>query len=265
MPSRVGGVRQIALASLQTLDLDVAAERGLLGGHQIAGIARRDSNGGGRARHRQFGIAQMCQNVVLETIKQRGSVKRLVRRTRMHPVGEGHRDEIQPLVHEAGRGGGIDVVDRLAHAEQELIGQPFKRTICGESGCRQRVERAVVFLDLQERARVRDRAGHLEPISDDPGIEQELVELRRCEPRDLRGIEVGERATIAVTLVEDRRPRQACLRSFEDQELEMLAIIVDRHAPLGVVVRPHRFARRPCAARSLHGCYNETCASSVSS
>src|SRR6266481_6780368 len=44
MPGGMGGVRQLAPASLQTLHLDIAAERGLFGGHQITGIARRDSD-----------------------------------------------------------------------------------------------------------------------------------------------------------------------------------------------------------------------------
>ena len=44
MPGHVGGIRQVALASIQALHLDVAAERDLLGGHQVAGIARRDSH-----------------------------------------------------------------------------------------------------------------------------------------------------------------------------------------------------------------------------
>src|ERR1044071_7591321 len=47
VPGLIGGVGQIALAALQPLRLDVAAERGLFGGHQIAGVTRRDS---GRCR-----------------------------------------------------------------------------------------------------------------------------------------------------------------------------------------------------------------------
>src|SRR5258705_12085264 len=45
-----------------------------------------------------------------------------------------------------GCGGGIDMVDSLAHAKQELIGQSFERTIPGEGGCGQRVERADALL-----------------------------------------------------------------------------------------------------------------------
>ena len=81
VPSHLRGVRQIALASLQTLHLDIAAERDLFGGHQIAGIARRNSNSRRGARHRQFGVAQMCQDIIFEPIEQRGPVKRLIRRT----------------------------------------------------------------------------------------------------------------------------------------------------------------------------------------
>src|SRR5258708_17027615 len=61
VPRGVGGIRQIAPASLQALGLDVAAERGLLVGHQIAGIARRDANGRGNPGHRQLAVAQLLQ------------------------------------------------------------------------------------------------------------------------------------------------------------------------------------------------------------
>ena len=50
------GVGKIALAALQPLRLHVAAERGLFGGHQVAGVTRRDSCRRRGARQRQFGI-----------------------------------------------------------------------------------------------------------------------------------------------------------------------------------------------------------------
>ena len=75
-----------------------------------------------------------------------------------------------------------------------------------------------------------------------PGSSRIFSISRRREPRDLRRIEVRERAAIAVALVEDRRPRQSGLRTFEREELEVLLIVVDRHAPLVVVVAPHLFA-----------------------
>src|SRR3954465_1576415 len=79
VPGLVGGVGQIALAALQPLRLDVTAERGLFSGHQVAGVARRNSGGRRRARQRQFGIGEMRQDMVLEPIEQRRAVDRLVR------------------------------------------------------------------------------------------------------------------------------------------------------------------------------------------
>ncbi len=38
------------------------------------------------------------------------------------------------------------MADRLAHAEQELIGKSFERTIIGEGGCGQHIERADALL-----------------------------------------------------------------------------------------------------------------------
>src|SRR5437660_8048336 len=68
VPGLVGGVGKIALATLQPLRLDVTAERGLFGGHQIAGVTRRDSCRRRSARQRQFGIGEMRQDMILEAI-----------------------------------------------------------------------------------------------------------------------------------------------------------------------------------------------------
>jgi len=57
------------------------------------------------------------------------------------------------------------------------------------------------------------------------------------EARDLRGIESGERASVALALVEDRRPREPRLGALEREHLEQPRVVVDRHAPFLVVVR----------------------------
>ena len=54
------------------------------------------------------------------------------------------------------------------------------------------------------------------------------------------GIELAESAAIAFTLVQDDRPAQPGLRPFENKELEMFAIIVDRHAPFPIVIIEHQ-------------------------
>src|SRR5947199_5986224 len=74
VPGMVGGVGEVTLAALQPLRLHVAAERGLFGGHQIAGVAWRDSCRRRSARQRQFGIGEMRQDMVLEAIEQRRAV-----------------------------------------------------------------------------------------------------------------------------------------------------------------------------------------------
>src|SRR5881394_842884 len=68
VPGLVRRVGEVALAALQSLRLHVAAERGLFGGHQIAGVARRDSCRRRGARQREFGIGEMRQDMVLEAI-----------------------------------------------------------------------------------------------------------------------------------------------------------------------------------------------------
>src|SRR4051812_37526840 len=75
MPRRLGGIRQIALAALQALSLNIAAERRLFRGHQFAGIARRDPDGGGHRRNRQLGIAKAGQDKALEAIEQRRAME----------------------------------------------------------------------------------------------------------------------------------------------------------------------------------------------
>ena len=70
----------------------------------------------------------------------------------------------------------------------------------------------------------------------------------RVEARDTRRVEPGERVAVAVALVEDRRPAQAGLRAFEDQEFEEHAVVVDRHAPFVVVIG--RIARTAVSPRT---------------
>ena len=55
------------------------------------------------------------------------------------------------MVQQAGCGDRVDVVGRLAHAEQEFIGQSFERTIGGECCGGQGVERADALLQKLPR------------------------------------------------------------------------------------------------------------------
>src|SRR6185503_90419 len=98
------------------------------------------------------------------------------------------------------------------------------------------VERAELFLDLEEAARIRDGCSDLLAVADDTCILHQLFDRARREPRDLHRIELRERAPVAFTLAQDRPPAQARLRGLEDEELEVHAIVSHGHAPFLVVI-----------------------------
>src|SRR5258708_6951837 len=103
-----------------------------------------------------------------------------------------------------------------------------------------RVEAAVFFLHRQKRTCVPHRSGDLHAVPDDPGIGGELVDPGRGVSRDLLWIELAERATVAVALVEHDRPAESRLRGFHNQELYMRAVVVRRHTPFAIVILAHQ-------------------------
>src|SRR5260221_13507182 len=79
-----------------------------------------------------------------------------------------------------------------------------------------RVEAAKLPLHRQKRSSVLDGGGDLQAVPDNPGIGGQLVDPSRGVPRDLLRIEVGERAPVALALVEDDRPTEPRLRGFQN-------------------------------------------------
>src|SRR5262249_30480976 len=102
------------------------------------------------------------------------------------------------------------------------------------------VEAAEFRFRIQECPRIGDGGLDLEPIPHDPRIREQRCALPRVESSDALGIETGERRAIVLSLLEDRAPGEARLRSFQDQELEQAVVVVYRHAPLLVVVAAHQ-------------------------
>ena len=84
-------------------------------------------------------------------------------------------------------------------------------------------------------------------------VGHERVDLPSVEARDLARIEAREGTPVVLALGEDGVPRQARLRAFQDEELEEHAAIVNRDAPLFVVVATHQVvvAAGPGAARAI--------------
>src|SRR5262249_11282810 len=72
---------------------------------------------------------------------------------------------------------------------------------------------------------------------DDVGVGQERADLGCSVGGDLPRVEAVESAPVARPLPEDRDPREPGLRALEAQELEEPPVVVERYAPLAVVVR----------------------------
>src|SRR5207247_322632 len=98
------------------------------------------------------------------------------------------------------------------------------------------IERPELLLHGEKGARIRDRGLDLLAIADDARVIQQARDAAPVESRDRLGIEARERSAVALALAQDRDPGEACLCGLEHQELEQLAVVVQRHSPFAVVV-----------------------------
>src|SRR3989442_3181836 len=103
-----------------------------------------------------------------------------------------------------------------------------------------RIKASELLLNCEKRPRVADGGLNFLPISNDPWIEQQLLNAFLGISRRFVGIELAESAAVAFTLVQDDRPAQSGLRPFQNKELEMFDVIVDRHAPFPIVIFEHQ-------------------------
>src|SRR5262245_60690724 len=77
-------------------------------------------------------------------------------------------------------------------------------------------------LELEDAAGIVDGRLDLEPVADDAGIGEQALDLLVREAGDFRRVEAAERLAIALTLAQDRRPREAGLRALEREHLEQV-------------------------------------------
>src|SRR5262249_23716760 len=68
------------------------------------------------------------------------------------------------------------------------------------------------------------------------GVREQPLDAAPVEPRDGLRVEFRERLPVVLALAQDRDPGEAGLRALEQEEFEQLAVVVQRNAPLGVVV-----------------------------
>src|SRR5688572_25223877 len=98
------------------------------------------------------------------------------------------------------------------------------------------IERAKLISDCDERFSVLNRRRNLELVAHDARIREQLRDLSLVVTRDLLRIEVVEGEPVILPFVQDRRPAQASLRSFEDEHLEKMPIIMIWNAPFFIVI-----------------------------
>jgi hypothetical protein len=85
-------------------------------------------------------------------------------------------------------------------------------------------------------------------MAHDRGVAEQPLDVPGAEPRDGLEVEAGERAPEALPLAQDRQPGEPGLEALEAELLEQPAVVVDREAPFGVVVRPVLLGRVAPAA-----------------
>ena len=110
------------------------------------------------------------------------------------------------------------------------------------------VEAPELFLDGQERFSILNRRRDLQTIADDAGIIEQLLGFFRAVARHLGGVESIEGFPVVLPLSQDGVPTETGLCAFEDQKLEQRAIVVDRDAPLLIVISDGEFLGGPLAA-----------------
>src|ERR1700730_4365263 len=88
----------------------------------------------------------------------------------------------------------------------------------------------------------------LEPIPDDARVLAKLFEPLVTKPSDLGRIEVCKGTTLSVAAIENRRPGQASLGTFERQHLKDVSVVVRWDAPFVIVVLAH--SRRAVGPRT---------------
>ncbi len=97
-------------------------------------------------------------------------------------------------------------------------------------------ESAEFGLEGQKGPGVADGSFYFGAVADDAGVEEETFEVGVVKEGDGGGIEVGKEAAIVLAFMENGFPAEASLGAFEDEKLEHHGVVMNWHAPFGVVI-----------------------------
>jgi len=129
---------------------------------------------------------------------------------------------------------------------------PIHDRAAADKGPEVAIERAELLLHGEKGLRVRDCGGDLQAVAHDTRVGEEARDLAGVVTRDLPGVEIIEGAAVVFALVQDCGPTEPGLGALEDEELEQRAVVMQGHAPFGVVVGEIRLGVSP-GATVIHG------------
>src|ERR1035438_1561067 len=118
----------------------------------------------------------------------------------------------------------------------------LQRDVVNE-GPQERVQAGTTALQFENDAGVVDRRLNLPAVTDDLGVREQSLDVGRGEARDEFRSEAFEGLYVPRTSSKDGEPTQPRLRAFEGEQFEELGVVVERHAPLFVVVGAHLLTR----------------------
>ena len=92
------------------------------------------------------------------------------------------------------------------------------------------------IVQAQPSLGVLPRSLELEAVADDAGVLHQLLDLIIAQHRQTLRIEAKQHLAIALTFFQHRDPRQAGLKTFQQQEFEQPLRVAQRYAPFVIVI-----------------------------
>jgi hypothetical protein len=98
------------------------------------------------------------------------------------------------------------------------------------------VKASELFLNLQEGPGVRDGRVDFEIVPYDFRINEQSRNVIPGVSRDFLGVKIFKRFSIALSFSQNGGPAQSCLRTFQDQKLEKVSVVVNCYTPFIIMI-----------------------------
>ena len=98
------------------------------------------------------------------------------------------------------------------------------------------VKASKLFLYLQEGSGVSDGCVDFELVSYDLRINEQSGNVILGVLGDFQNVKIVKRFSITLSLSENGRPTQSCLRTFQNEKLEQASVVVNCYAPFIIMI-----------------------------